>query len=449
MSTACVSSQMALDIFEELRLTDTPISESPKDIGFARNNIFLDVADVGLTGRRALDAAYFLVAQHPDQKSYEFDLGYFKWLMNYDSNNRKHLRTVLRETQKASIQVNDIDAADANKDRWVSVQLMGTIGIAGGRIVFEVPEPVRRQLKDPASYTYLSLRIKGRFSSLYATLLYDRMAAFAYRGGTEWTDLDVVREWLGCSDSKTLAEYKYLKRDVLDPAISQVNCLSDLTVRYETRSGQGTKRIAKIKFIVTQHAAELSVLQPLGSQKLYETLRDEFGLSAEQFDEIVSNRDSWTDDWIQHAVEFTRDRITKGSVKKSPAGFLMMAIKQGLKISTAERQIADQAAVSRASTQQLLALSQEHVAAKEAADKRHTDEVSAVILNALAAFDFLGGDERGRLVREFARSPVGKAAAARCKVAIEDVDEAMIRKSKPFSKALGSFLAPRLEAAEA
>ena len=49
----------------------------------------------------------------------------------------------------------------------------------------------------------------------------------------------------------------------------------------------------------------------------------------------------WTDERIQQAVEYTRFRIKRGQVKKSPAGYLMRALRDNWKISDAERTMVD------------------------------------------------------------------------------------------------------------
>lgn len=440
-----MSGQMAFDIFTDLRATDTPISEALSDIGFNRNNLFLDIADVGLVGRRAIDAAYLIVSNEPDCQTYDVDLGYFKWLMEYDSCNRVHLRAALREAQKAAIQVNDIDLDHPEKDRWVSVPLLGAVGISGGRIVFEVHETLRRHLRDPRSYTYLSLRIKARFSRLCAALLYDRLTAVAYRGGTEWEAVDTVRKWLQCSDSKTMSVFKHLRSRALDVAVDQINTLSDINVSYETRSGQGTKRIDKLKFSVRKKEAipDLLALHSSAARDIYVTLRDEFGLSQGQFEEISANRAEWTDAWIQQAIEFTRDRINKGRVK-IPSLFLMKAVRDGLRISAAEKQIAAQDSRKIAIAQQSIDLPLQRDVVKDEGDRQHALKVSREIMAALDSFDAMDIPERGRLISEFARSSAGRAAAMRCKVPAMDVTEPVIRENQILSKALGAFMATRM-----
>ena len=56
VSTSATSRQMSLELFEEMLATDTPIHKATKEIGYQRNNVFVDVTDVGVTARRLLDA---------------------------------------------------------------------------------------------------------------------------------------------------------------------------------------------------------------------------------------------------------------------------------------------------------------------------------------------------------------------------------------------------------
>lgn len=45
--------------------------------------------------------------------------------------------------------------------------------------------------------------------------------------------IDEVREWFKATDKKSLQEYKFFKRDVLKPAVEQINDISDIFVTIE------------------------------------------------------------------------------------------------------------------------------------------------------------------------------------------------------------------------
>jgi len=141
------STQMTLAIYEELFPLGVAISDAPTEIGFRRNSLFLDIYELGIVARRALDAAYFIVSQDPDIKTaYDVDQSYFKWLINYQSNNRKHLRTVMRDVQKSAIEG---DSASAEQENWGAIPLMGPVVISGGRLIFEVDRRLQKLIKDP------------------------------------------------------------------------------------------------------------------------------------------------------------------------------------------------------------------------------------------------------------------------------------------------------------
>lgn len=42
--------------------------------------------------------------------------------------------------------------------------------------------------------------------------------------------------------------FKYFKRDWLEPAVKQINEVSDLSLSYETRNEQGSRKIGRLRF---------------------------------------------------------------------------------------------------------------------------------------------------------------------------------------------------------
>ncbi|MDN0077430.1 RepB family plasmid replication initiator protein [Crenobacter sp. SG2303] len=332
------SSQMSLALFEDMLAEGFGIHEAAVEIGFQRNNVFVDIADLGVAARRLVDAAYFIVAQEQQSpRLYDVELSYFRWLMRYDSYNYKHLRAVISEAQKALVQVTDTPPGEepSEKDVWVSVQLLGPVGLSNGRIAFEVPAILVRHIKDPANSHWLSLRISTAFTLNYARAIYDHVLPFISKGGTDWIPLEVVRSWPGKASASSAA-FKYFKRDYLEPAMRQINELSDIELSYETR--KTSRSIDRIRFKAVRKEGALPAMQQLlGAQEIYFTLKNEFGLTEKQFNEISANRNTWTDEWIERAVEFTRVKITQGKVSRSPSGFLMKALRENLSISDAER----------------------------------------------------------------------------------------------------------------
>jgi replication initiator protein len=416
--------QMSLELFEDMFPEGLSISESSKEIGYQRNNVFIDITDLGIAARRLIDAAYFIVAQEEQAAPhYDVDLNYFKWLMRYDSKNHTHLRSVVTEAQKALIQVTDTphNREPSVEDLWVSVQLIGIVGIRGGRIRFEVPPQLLRHIRDPQKSHWLSLRITSAFTLSAARAIYDHVLPFVGQGLTDWIPLNSVRAWIGKSGTSA-AVFKYFKRDTLEPAVRQINDLSDIELSYETRTeSPSTKKIDRLRFRMNRKDTADSVRASLqGAQNLYLTLKNEFGISEKQFGLISENRALWTDERIQQAIEYTRFRLNQGKITQSPGGYLMKALRDNWQIPDAERKMVqvleERAAAERARDtareQAIRDVEASHAAKDAEARSRIAQEVN------LGREQFHQFDARSRkdFVRGYLASPAGKLLVKRLKL---------------------------------
>lgn len=136
--------------------------------------------------------------------------------------------------------------------------------------------------------------------------------------------LDLVRNLPGKSWANN-AEFKYFKRDYLEPAVNQINELSDIEMSYETRAGTpGSRKKDQIRFrLKRKEGALASKAAMLNSVVLFKMLQDEFGLSDKQFEKIAENRSIWTDECIQQAIDYTRWTIRQGTKVKRASAYLM------------------------------------------------------------------------------------------------------------------------------
>jgi hypothetical protein len=369
------SRQLALALFDDANAEGLPVDAARSDIGFARKNVLIRIVDLGVSARRLIDAAYFIVAQeHKVHDLYDVELDYFKWLMRYSSRNNAHLEQVITEAQRALIQATAEPDADGPKP-FGSVQLIGRISYVGGRFQFRVPPDLIGIIRGPGKSHWLSLRITSLFTLSYARVMYDHLLPYAGEGVTEWFTLDELRAWQGTMGAKA-QEFKYFKRDWLAPAVDQINEVSDLSLSYETRNEPGSRKIGRMRFRVERkEMAERLLHTHEHAQALYQTLKQEIGLSSTQFGQIASDRDTYTDARLEQAIERTRFSLKLGKVSKSPAGFFMKALKEGWIVSDAERQMVQ--------IQEGLSLTDQREAeAKEQAEARRALQVAAQDVNA-------------------------------------------------------------------
>src|SRR5262249_3475387 len=127
--------------------------------------------------------------------------------------------------------------------------------------------------------------------------------------------------------------------DWLEPAVREINEVSDIELSYETRTeSTSSKKVDRIRFLLKRKDTADAVMASLAdASHIYKTLKEEFNLSTRQFTQLSKNRDSWTDERNMQDIEYTRLKLHRGQVKKSPAGYLMKALRDNWKMSEAER----------------------------------------------------------------------------------------------------------------
>jgi hypothetical protein len=481
--------QYALDLFVENAPNQRSIHElePDKDIGYQKNRVFARIIGLGLSARRFVDAAYFIVAQEPEVKeAYDVTLSFFKWLMRYDSKNKKHFSSVIRSVKSSMLEVtsapvvsvdpngrlvdNDSEEQDfdeeggaddvdngrgmvvANEDGdWL--ELIGRVSVRNGRIRFRVPVELQRLIKDPENSYWTSLLVTSRFTLIYARGIYDHILPSVPGGVTEWLPLEVVRNLPGKSWANN-AEFKYFKRDYLEPAVKQINEMSDIELSYETRAGTpGSRKRDQIRFrLKRKEGALASKAAMLNSIALFRTLQDEFGLTDKQFARIEDNRTVWTDERIQQAIDYTRWTIRQGTKIKRASAYLMKALAENYRVAEADRQVelvqmrlAQQAVAEKESkTTVREAVAASVAAADAAANQRREEEVR----HARESFATLDKKTREELVRKFvAQSTIGVRAIERQGLKPADVTEANIMEWPSVANNFSSFVAAELRKA--
>ena len=124
-----------------------------------------------------------------------------------------------------------------------SSQLLGTCILAErtGELTYTFPGGLEDRLAEPALYSYISLRVIYQFESKYALILYEILKRYADRDAAEpyWAvKTSELRDLLGCRER--LKDWKDFRRRALDPALEEVDRLSEFAVEvFETRQGGG------------------------------------------------------------------------------------------------------------------------------------------------------------------------------------------------------------------
>ncbi len=404
--------QLALALFEDYTARSESVITAPHDLGFRRSNAFVKIVDLSLAARRLVDVAYFLVADDPEiRKEYRVDFGLFKWLMCTTSENRRHLTKLIREAQKAAIELNEIDVADPTRERWGSVPLMGPAFVDDGEFTFELAERLQRAIKNPSASHFLSLRYV--FKSIHSKVLFDRMQPYMADGVTPWFEVTAMRALMGC-ETKTYDLFKHFRSKVLEVAMSEILEVTGIRIDMLTQNVPGSKRIGQLRFrLQGAHPSDEQKTALIVLKSLYDTLRTEFALNKTEFNEIIANRSTYTDDRINQAIEYTRHAAARGRVKLRAGGYFMKALREDYLLGTIDKDIHQQALALESTQQGIQQEADSREAQLSAAD---ADKKQKEVALGWEHYNTLSHEEQTDMAAAFTSSPSARLIANVIKV---------------------------------
>ena len=221
---------------------------------------------IGLLTRKLFNVMLRLAQQQGDTDTYTAPLRELIQLARFDSKDYQLLKRTLR--QMISTVVEWQSPTEGEFARWEACGLVAGVALskpasAGGAVILEwsyAPQ-IRTQLMSPDRYARLSLELMTRLKSHTALALYEICARYI-DNPSHLTAKQPWRWWkpvlTGQPDPATAgakAEYRYFKRDVLLPAIAEVNALTDIVVSGPIEvKGPDNKTITTIQFEVQRRA---------------------------------------------------------------------------------------------------------------------------------------------------------------------------------------------------
>lgn len=328
-ATQELPTQIVIDFFSQ----GIPITQAPKDIVLKKSNAAIQVnSTLGLLERKIIDACFFIARPKMCENTlHSADIEYFKWLLSFNSQNREYLKKSITKIQQTLIQINIIDETNPNKDFWHSTNFLYDVSITNGKIYFRIPESIRQPMMDPKSWTYLSFRIKNRFTSEYAYILYERCREAKFKGATAWWSIPEFRAIMNAAD--IYQQFQDLQKRVIKPAIEQINELSDILITPDYQTKGRTK--THIRFIIDENPNVTKFEQEIEKlpMELFEALKGDFGFSNSQIDEVAE----YPIEYLAEKIEFTRHRIKTSKTKiNRPDLYLLKALKEDLRFNASE-----------------------------------------------------------------------------------------------------------------
>jgi len=201
------------------------------------------------------------------QRKYEISLTEIYKHLGYKAENDKHLKEALVAIMRIVIQ-GDIINKDGGLD-WHAFVLLGHVYVEKGVCHYEYTTPVIDLLSNPKQYVKLLIKMQNRFSSSYSLKLYEFLKTKYIeklgKGTTGELTVEVFRQLMGLEDGAWL-EFKVLKRDLITPAIKEINEKTDLFVELELIKNR--QKVVALKFQITENPNKKQNLQGLDLESL-------------------------------------------------------------------------------------------------------------------------------------------------------------------------------------
>lgn len=300
---------------------------------------------------------------------------------------------------------------------WISERLLGAVRLhkegRGGRVWlgFRYDPTVEQQVMDPLQYTVVNLYFQAMLRTGPGLALYE----MARRYATNPSHLSFKERWewwhnyltgQAVTDEPLNIEYKYFKRNVLNPAILEVNTVTNVQVELiEIKAGRRVEALQFSASLKPQNQLELPP-EPIVDGELIFNLQ-KLGLS-----EIDARNYCATEDHglLKRTIQLIRDRLA--STKLDPVGSVPAYFRKLMRARAADGSQQPLKEVSRRTTGPV-------VIEQEPAQKQMDDARRAARDAAWAKFQSSPEEERRRLVDSFLPSLKGPSLQAFRKQGIE------------------------------
>lgn len=199
--------------------------------------------------------------QGTDVEVYKIRLAELIANVSPDSNDYETFKTYLRKMNATQVEWHS--TTDDGAENWGVSSLLAEAEVINTRkdgyvLEYSFAPKIKKRLLDPEVYTHIIFRFQSVLRSNASLALYEICSRYA----TNPSNLTMRHPWqwwrpvlTGTPDQEAegeYGEYKYFKRDVLKPALNEVNKLTDLDVELiEHKIG---RRIDEVQFRVTSKA---------------------------------------------------------------------------------------------------------------------------------------------------------------------------------------------------
>lgn len=329
-------------------------------------------------------------------KTHELPVAYLCDMLGWKESNNIHLlKELLEKLATTKIEFNVLADAGGKKSgpKWGVMAFISFGGIADGICSYRYDKALAQRLYDPEIYATINIDVQKEFKGSYALNLYENCVRYKRVGSTGWWDLPSFRKLVG-ADNEFYTEFKYLNRDVILPAIKEINTVSDIIIGAIPEGKDKGPRDAKpeyrkngrsithIKFHVRENPQQQLLKEescdehePIRKSEVFGKLRTH-GVGERLAIAWILEQG---EERVQDVVAYVEGRERKKLVKGSTAGYIRRVIEDGGALPVdREQQKKDQALVDAAAAENARA-AEKALAALDQAWKTHASLAVAAL----------------------------------------------------------------------
>ena len=276
----------------------------------------------------------------PDKDIHSVSMVELAAKLGFGDGNQEYLKEMLRSLRSCEVEWNLLNKD--NQQVWGVASLLASAEIENGICTYGFAPHLRRQLYNPRIYAKLNLRLQNQFKSRYALVLwevcFDYFDADRDQGETPFIPLEIFKELMGLEKDE-YPLFKELNRNVVKPAIKEINNLTNYHIEVEQkrvgrRIGLLKFRITRVKHIPVQESLFPDIENlPIVAIELVQSDVDRnvaLKIAAAEWDFITPEKlppPGTYPDFLGYVAEKIEMSVHTTSVKNRP-GFLVEAIRE-------------------------------------------------------------------------------------------------------------------------
>lgn len=256
------------------------------------------------------------------QKEHSINTRVLCEMIGFDSKNVSYLKASLKGLMETVVEFDVME--DDGEQSWEAMVLLPYAKIKGGTCTYRYERALAEKLYHPDVYSKINLSVLRDMKSSHSLVLYENCHRYLGAGQTAIWELDVFRKLM--SVEERYKEFKVLRRDVIIPAMKEVNQVSNINLELVTiRKG---RLVSALQFIVKPNI-QLSLIGMEEEDDITETKAYQ-ALVAEGISKTLAR--AWVieheEAYIFEKLELANSQATSGKIRSSKTGFLKSAIEE-------------------------------------------------------------------------------------------------------------------------